>query len=394
MPSWPLLSGWNNQFWPAVATCAMPTRNAHQPNLGYIPWLDSHGDYRYSSVSVPHSNKSSCLPCPRGSYADAPGGFTTCTLCPHSAMSPIGSATCTCIGANRIFRQKEGCVCRANHEAFDATLSRVSGGTDSRLDCQPIVFERCHPTRELRLGNGTCVGAEESDRECDRHCRETRSEHFEEILEGDPLAGGKMSRLTGHCLCTWDHHAGDSVVAASTLSEKSAAFPHAGLPSAFVDGHGDYVVRMADGTEVERVSAAFSSSWSTSQLRRMIGDCPRARLGGTDCRIVLVHTNSRGLNMAALGSALSLKDGPGLAKLQMWKRQTLQRSASVPGEKKARNLGLKFQSGEKESTGSRLPRDRYLLRLQTIRPSCLHSSVSTPVKRLCSHSLTIPGPFL
>lgn len=84
------------------------------------------------------------------------------------------------------------------------------------------------------------------------------------------------------------------------------------------------------------------NSWSASELRRVIGDCPRARLGGTDCRIVLVHTNSRGLNMAAVGSALSLKDGPGLAKLQTWEQKNQPQQRSV--RSRGRALGLKFQA--------------------------------------------------
>lgn len=332
----------------------------HQPNIGISSWSSDSNEHPSSFTNV-HMNQSSCLSCPPGSYADMKGGHSSCTLCPHSATSVRNRVTCRCIGANRIFRPGLGCICKAKHISYDASLTKVSGGTDSRLDCQPIVFDRCKPNIELRLGNGSCVNAADIDATCDDHCRSTRPVHFSSILEKDRLAGGKVNRRTGHCLCHWDRYAGKQIM--NDVSGESAFASTIGIPSAFVDRNGDYVIRMEDGTEVERISSV-SSAWTKQTLHRIIGDCPRARLGGPECRVVFVHTNSQGLNMAAFSSALSLKEGPSAAKMQSWERQEIMESHhdnSVDrtlSAKRGRALGLKnTESGEKglywEPTNSR-----------------------------------------
>jgi hypothetical protein len=79
------------------------------------------------------------------------------------------------------------------------------------------------------------------------------------------------------------------------------------VPMAYVDSSGDYVVRMSNGVEVQRISSSLPDSvWAENDLKRMFGTCPRANVGGEDCRIVFVHTNQNGLNMALTSSVLDI----------------------------------------------------------------------------------------
>ena len=152
------------------------------------------------------------------------------------------------------------------------------------------------------------------------------------------------------------------------------------LPSAFVDAKGDYVVRMGDGTEVERVSAAGDTSpWTRAGLRRIVGDCPRAMAGGPDCRVVLVHTNARGLNLGFLGAALSLKDGPGQGALVTWEKERQPRT----------------QTQTQTQTGPRRRLDlAYELRPDGSREYFWRPTSSRPMEIETADNTTIVSPFI
>ena len=201
----------------------------------------------------------------------------------------------------------------AGHVAYDALLNVVPAGKDSRLDCQPIVYDRC--TRDqVRNGEGDCVDGTEADALCNEHCRTTRMAHYADFQNEDPSENvltqfGVVSRENGHCQCLHDLHYGAAVLSSSSSSSFSSSFSSAvsdtSVSTGYVDGQGDYVVRDQDGTELERVSAS-DGTWSQETLTRMYGECPRAKDGGEECRITHVHTNSEGLNMAIVGGLLEL----------------------------------------------------------------------------------------
>ena len=297
-----------------------------------------------STLSTPHGDVESCVPCPAGTHAPHPGGASSCLRCPRSARSDVGDTTCTCTGANRLFRPPvmKGvrglgkCVCLSKHVAYDAYLHIVPSGVDSTLDCQPIVYQRC-TTHQVRNEMGTCIGANAADKACNAHCYRTRTTHYHQEEEqehkqeeprrsdvsADAVADinvandvhahryGAISRDYGHCTCFHDATYGASAVT-SLLGVDSGVME--GL-AAYVDGNGDYVIRdYATGEERSRVEKSFqtlsstpSTTWSDeqNQVVHRFGSCPRAIRGGEECRIILMHTNTHGLNMAVLGGVLN-----------------------------------------------------------------------------------------
>ncbi|XP_066570276.1 multiple epidermal growth factor-like domains protein 11 [Amia ocellicauda] len=90
-----------------------------------------------------------CYPCPAGTFNHLFSQMA-CFPCGSSSFSLAGSASCTCLGLNRAFQQSDGsCVCMAGFIFFNE-LDQKSSTSDSDLDCQPEVNERCG-SGEVRL---------------------------------------------------------------------------------------------------------------------------------------------------------------------------------------------------------------------------------------------------
>jgi hypothetical protein len=156
---------------------------------------------------------------------------------------------------------------------------------DSRLDCQPVVYERCRRD-QVRNGDGSCVDGTKADDACNSHCRKTRVAHYDDFRSENPTTltatqFGVVSRESGYCQCLHDLRYGAEVLSSSSSS-------------GYVDGHGDYVVKDEEGKELDRVSSGGRSGWSRESLSQLYGECPRAVAGGEDCRITHVHTNRKG----------------------------------------------------------------------------------------------------
>ena len=81
---------------------------------------------------------SDCLPCPVNTFNDQ-SGQKACRPCGSSAVAPIRSAKCNCIGKNRAFQVSDGaCVCKRDYVYYDErNLRQTEGNSDS--DCQEIV---------------------------------------------------------------------------------------------------------------------------------------------------------------------------------------------------------------------------------------------------------------
>ena len=192
--------------------------------------------------------------------------------------------------------------------SYDSFMNEINGNKDSSLDCQPIIYQRCSAD-EVRNEQGACINANVADTDCNNYCHTTRTLHYSNVFSMDSMNDsidasvdasieyGRLSRETGHCSCYHDTKYGSSVV--SMLQDLNGNVKSI---AAYIDGANDYIIRdVLSGTEISRVKAKTSQDTS---LYSRFGSCPRATKGGEECKIVLMHTNTHGLNMAVLGSVL------------------------------------------------------------------------------------------
>lgn len=79
-----------------------------------------------------------CLRCPVNTY-NHQNGQKVCRPCGTSAIAPLGSITCSCIGKNRAFQISDGaCVCKLGYVFYDEQDS-LKTEENSDLDCQEMV---------------------------------------------------------------------------------------------------------------------------------------------------------------------------------------------------------------------------------------------------------------
>jgi hypothetical protein len=97
---------------------------------------------------------SDCLACKEGFYSSAIGQ-SGCKKCGPSSASPVGSTTCTCLGANRVFIKSNGnCLCEAGYKAKDG-----ESDADSASDCEQVVQTQCQFGQAVDV-QGNCVANE------------------------------------------------------------------------------------------------------------------------------------------------------------------------------------------------------------------------------------------
>ncbi|KAG9482440.1 hypothetical protein GDO78_011238 [Eleutherodactylus coqui] len=128
--------------------------------------------------------------CRAGSYCTPRTGIPP--LCPSGFFCPEGSTTyntssknCVCRGLNRSFQESDGsCICQAGFVFYD-NREKQRSDSNSDLDCQPQVEERCS-SAEVRLSaTRKCVSPERYD--CTPSCG---------------LQGGELSAELGICHCS------------------------------------------------------------------------------------------------------------------------------------------------------------------------------------------------
>ncbi|XP_075695382.1 uncharacterized protein LOC142661742 isoform X5 [Rhinoderma darwinii] len=124
-----------------------------------------------------------CRPCPTGTYNHL-SAQVSCFLCGTSSYSQPGSKSCVCRGRNRSFQESDGsCICQAGFVFYD-NREKQRSDSNSDLDCQPQVEERCS-SAEVRLSSTRkCVIPERHD--CTPTCG---------------LQGGELSAALGMCHC-------------------------------------------------------------------------------------------------------------------------------------------------------------------------------------------------
>ncbi|XP_044133515.1 uncharacterized protein LOC122926200 [Bufo gargarizans] len=129
-------------------------------------------------------NAGDCQPCPPGYFCKLPGTVLYEDYpCPPGYWCP-GSKSCVCRGLNRSFQEFDGsCICQAGFVFYDNREQQRSD-SNSDLDCQPQVAERCS-SAEVRLSSTRkCVHPEHHD--CTPSCG---------------LQGGELSAELGMCQC-------------------------------------------------------------------------------------------------------------------------------------------------------------------------------------------------
>ncbi|XP_069804021.1 uncharacterized protein [Dendropsophus ebraccatus] len=126
---------------------------------------------------------SDCWPCPAGTYNHL-SGQVSCFLCGSSSYSQPGSRSCVCRGLNRSFQESDGsCICQAGFVFYDSR-EQPRSDSNSDLDCQPQVEDRCS-SAEVRLASTRkCVSPQHHD--CTPACG---------------LQGGELSTELGMCHC-------------------------------------------------------------------------------------------------------------------------------------------------------------------------------------------------
>ena len=84
------------------------------------------------------TKSSDCLRCPINTFNNQEGQ-KACRPCGSSAIAPLGSPKCSCIGKNRGFQVSDGaCVCKSGFVFFDERDRRQTEG-NSDNDCQEMV---------------------------------------------------------------------------------------------------------------------------------------------------------------------------------------------------------------------------------------------------------------
>ncbi|XP_069038919.1 neurogenic locus notch homolog protein 3 isoform X1 [Lepisosteus oculatus] len=128
-------------------------------------------------------HRGECNPCPPGTFNHL-FAQKACFPCGSSSFSLAGAASCTCLGLNRAFQQSDGtCVCRTGF-VFYNELDQKSSFSDSDLDCQPEVSERCRAGQVRLAASRQCVSPAEYP--CAAACG---------------AAGGSLSAELGVCHC-------------------------------------------------------------------------------------------------------------------------------------------------------------------------------------------------
>ncbi|KAM3922961.1 uncharacterized protein RB166_012036 [Leptodactylus fuscus] len=150
------------------------------PSSATVPVPCPRGTYGNSTQGT---NLGDCHPCPAGTYNHL-FAQVSCFLCGSSSYSQPGSKSCICRGLNRSFQESDGsCICQAGFVFYDNREQKRSD-SNSDLDCQPQVEERCSST-EVRLS---------STRKC------TSPKHHD-CTPSCGLQGGELSAELGMCHC-------------------------------------------------------------------------------------------------------------------------------------------------------------------------------------------------
>ncbi|XP_048837628.1 uncharacterized protein si:ch211-286b4.4 [Brienomyrus brachyistius] len=164
-PRSPLARLCDGGFWPLNTSglrssrdgsCAPCEAGTHRPGLSAaIRCLPCPAGYHCPPGFYGNSTKaeapSECQSCPAGTFNHL-SGQRACFPCGSSSFSLPGAASCTCFGQNRAFQHSDGsCLCLTGF-VFYNTLDHRIRESDSQLDCQPEVNERC-ATGQARLAS-------------------------------------------------------------------------------------------------------------------------------------------------------------------------------------------------------------------------------------------------
>jgi hypothetical protein len=225
----------------------------------------------------------SCKPCPAGTFG-SDVGLAACRACEGSSNAQLGSASCQCLGLNRVYLREVGsCVCISGYAPSDGSPP----DEDSEVDCQRRVYTRCAADQALD-SNGVCRAATDCADECD----------------GAP---GTREAGLGVCRC-------ENAVTAKEVCDSAC---RARLPRVTFSAVGDIAVAEEAGGAVKRFPASALAG---------LGGGARCRLRDqSDCRILTVSMDPLaggfvsdfqapavlGLDAIALRSSLSGRSGEG-----------------------------------------------------------------------------------
>eukprot|EP00062_Callorhinchus_milii_P011253 gi/632957009/ref/XP_007894246.1/ PREDICTED: uncharacterized protein LOC103180293 [Callorhinchus milii] len=148
--------------------------------LTHIPVPCPPGSYGNTSHA---KHRSECYPCPINTFNHR-YAQSACFPCGSTSYAAPGSSTCRCRGLNRAFQQSDGsCICKTRYIYYNEA-DQKSSNSNSDMDCEPEVDDRCGASRVRLASTRRCVDPERYD--CTPVC-------------GD--SGGKLSVEFGMCHC-------------------------------------------------------------------------------------------------------------------------------------------------------------------------------------------------
>ena len=252
--------------------------------------IATHNGYKCPQGHYCPKGSSAAIPCPAGSYNPYEGmgesincilcqentfspdlGQTACLPCGESAYAEKGWSKCKCKGKNRAFLPGDSsCRCKPGYEYIEN--GETQSDANSKVDCQPIVYDRCSST-QVRTEDGQCKDKDDCSSSCSG-------------------SSGTRSPTLGICECA-------STQQIEKVCNKGC---RSSVPTMTVDSNGQIAVY--DSSDTEKTSPTTVSASQLSNFNRQYMSCS----GDDECNAVSVKFSNTGSVSATYGLGPTLRE--------------------------------------------------------------------------------------